>query len=78
MKIFTSHFTKRRRQNGSVVFVFICLLAIMMILVTVNNSTLTCMHQETKLLEHRQIERLNTSQTNTVADVALPAKPELK
>jgi hypothetical protein len=78
MKIFTSHFTKRRRQNGSVVFVFICLLAIMMILVTVNNSTLTRMHQETKLLEHRQIERLNTSQTNAVAVVESPAKLESK
>ena len=68
----------RRREGGSVVFVFIALLAIMMILVTVNYDALNRMHQETKLLEHRQIERLNASQTNTVTSVELPAKAESK
>jgi len=68
----------KRRESGSVVFVFIALLAIMMILVTVNQSALIRMRQETKLLEHRQIERLNASQTNTVTSVELPAKPESK
>ena len=44
----------------------------MMILVTVNNSALIRLHQETKLLEHRQIERLNASQTNTTGRAELP------
>ena len=44
----------------------------MMILVTVNHSALIRMHQETKLLEHRQIERLNASQTNTTGRAELP------
>ena len=78
MKTFPSHFTRRARQDGSVVFVFISLLAIMLVFVTVNQSALIRMRQETKLLEHRQIERLNTSQTNTVTAVVSPANPEPK
>ncbi|MGD0743549.1 MAG: hypothetical protein ABSA45_00185 [Verrucomicrobiota bacterium] len=78
MKISHSNFTRRGRQNGSAVFVFISLLAIMMILVAANSDALSHLHQETKLLEHRQIERLNTSQTNTNAIVGSPAKTESK
>ena len=78
MKIFSAHFTVRRRQNGSTVFVFICLLAIMMILVAANGNALSSLHQETKLLEHRQIERLNASQTNVTDSAELSAKPESK
>lgn len=78
MKISRSHFTRYRRQNGSVVFVFISLLAIMMILVAANGNALSRLHQETKLLEHRQIERLNASQTNAVTTVESPVKPESK
>jgi len=78
MKIFPSHFTRRDPQHGFVVFVFISLLAIMMILVAANGNALSRLHQETKLLEHRQIERLNASQTNTVTAVASPGKSESK
>jgi len=78
MKILPSHFTRRARQDGSVVFVFISLLAIMLVFVTVNQSVLIRMRQETKLLERRQIERLNASQTNAVTAVAPPANPERK
>jgi len=78
MKIFSAHFTGHRPQSGSVVVVFISLLAIMMILVAANGSALSRLHQETKLLERRQIERLNASQTNTIAVVESPAKPESK
>jgi len=66
----------KRNEDGSVVFIFIALLAIMMILVTANHNALMRTHQEIKLLEHRQIERLNASQTNTVSAVESPAKPE--
>ena len=78
MKIFPSHFTRRARQDGFVVFVFIALLAIMLVFFTVNQSVLIRTRQETKLLEHRQIERLNASQTNTVTAVVSPANPEPK
>ena len=78
MKIVRFHFTGRRQQNGSAVFVFICLLAIMMILVAANGNALSRLHQETKLLERRQIERLNASQTNIIAVGESPAKMESK
>ena len=78
MKIPRSIFPPSRRQNGSAVLVFITLLAIMVILVTANSKALFCLHQEIKLLEQRQVERLNTSQTNTIAVVESPAKPESK
>ena len=78
MKISHSFFTPRRRQNGSAVLVFITLLAIMVILVTANSKALFRLHQEIKLLEQRQVKRLNASQTNTVAVVKSPAKPESK
>jgi hypothetical protein len=78
MKISQSHFIRYRRQDGSVVFIFVALLAIMMILVAANGNALSNLHKETKLLEHRQIERLNDSQTNAITVVELPAKPESK
>ena len=78
MKIFQPHFVRRRRRNGSAVFVFITLLAIMVILVTANSDALFRLHQETKFLEQRQIERLNVSQTNTVDVVESPTKLESK
>ena len=72
------HGAPKRSEGGSVVFVFISLLAIMMILVAANGNALSRLHQETKLLEHRQIERLNASQTNAVTTVESPMKPESK
>jgi len=78
MKIFSLHFPKRSRQNGSVVLVFITLLSIMVILATANSKALFYLHRNIKLVEQRQIERLNTSQTNTVSKAALSAKPESK
>jgi len=72
MKIFQSHFTERRRQNGSAVLVFITLLAIMMILATAGSKALFHLHEEIKLLEQRQVERLNASQTNTTGRAELP------
>lgn len=78
MKILHSIFTPRRRQNGSAVLVFIMLLAVMLILVTANSKALFHLHQEIKLLEQRQVKRLNASQTNAIAVVKPPVKPESK
>jgi hypothetical protein len=78
MKISHSFFTPRRRQNGSAVLIFIMLLAIMMILATADSKALSRLHQEIKLLEQQQIKCLNAAQTNTVAVVKSPVKPESK
>jgi len=78
MKIVSSHFIECRRQNGSVVFVFISLLAIMMILFAANSRALLDLRQQTRLLERRQIERLDASQTNATDSVISPAKSESK
>jgi hypothetical protein len=67
-----------RNEGGSVVFILITLLAIMLILVAANSRALLDLHRQTKLLEHRQVERLNASQTNTTDNVTLPAKLESK
>jgi len=78
MKIFLSHSSKYGQQNGSAVFVFITLLAIMMILVTANSKALFSLDQDIKRVEQRQIERLNASQTNTTSVAESPAMPESK
>lgn len=62
----------KHQQSGSVVFILITLLAIMMILVAANGRALLDLHRQTKLLEHRQVERLNASQTNTTGRTELP------
>jgi hypothetical protein len=48
------------------------------ILVTANSKALFYLHQEIKLLEQQQVKRLNASQTNTIAVVESPVKPESK
>ena len=78
MKIFPFNFTEHRRQNGSVVLIFITLLAIMMILVTADSKVLSNLHREIKSLERQQVSRLNASQTNTIVIVESPANPAPK
>jgi hypothetical protein len=71
MKIQSSHFT-RKRESGLVTFVFVALLAIMMILVTAEMRSLIHLRRETKLLESQQIKRLNAivSANSNLAPVA--------
>jgi hypothetical protein len=78
MKTLSSHFSKESRQNGSAVLIFITLLAIMVILATANSKAISHLHQGIKLLEQRQIERLNASQTNATSVAEPLAKPESK
>jgi hypothetical protein len=66
----------KRCEEGSAVIIFITLLAIMMILVTANSRELMELHRDIKLLEQRQIQRLDASQTNAVVAVEPPAKRE--
>ena len=64
----------RRSEDGSATIVFIALLAIMVILVTVNGKALFGLHREVKFLEQQQIKRLNASQTNAVAVIQPDSK----
>lgn len=48
--------------------IFIALLAIMMILVMAESRALFHLRQEVKLLEQKQIQRLNNPPTNAVAN----------
>lgn len=60
----------RRNERGMATFIFIALLAIMMILVTAESRALYQLHREVKLLAQQQARRLNGSnsmQTNAVA-----------
>jgi hypothetical protein len=54
------------------------LLTIMLLLAVANSSTLIHLRGELKLLEHRQVERLNASVTNTATTAVSPAQPASK
>jgi len=68
----------QRRESGSAVFVFIALLAILMILVNADSQALFHLRQEINLLEQQQVKQLNAAQTNATDRVELPAKTESK
>ena len=78
MKISQSIVSRRHRQSGSAVVIFITLLAIMLMLITANSSTLLHLHRELKLLDQRQVERLNASQTNATTTAISPVQPGSK
>lgn len=78
MKTSFADFPKHRRQNGSTVLVLITLLAIMVLLAIANSKALFHLHREIKLLESRQVARLNASQTNTVTVAESPVKLKSK
>ena len=67
-----------RDERGMATIIFVALLAIMMILIMASATPLVQLRIEEKLIEQKQIERLNASQTNAVAATVSPAKPELK
>lgn len=56
-----------RSEDGVATFIFVALLAIMLVLVMAESTALFHLHRETKFLEQQQIKRLNASQTNSVA-----------
>jgi len=66
-----------RSQDGIITVIFIALLAIMMIVIMVQTSSLIRLHREVKLLERQQIKRLNAAahqlppQTNPAATNAV-------
>lgn len=78
MKTLSFRLPNRRRQTASAVLVLITLLAIMVILATADSKVLFHLHREIRLLEVRQIERLNTVQTNTLAVAETSARHEAR
>ena len=64
----------RRSESGMATVIFIALLAIMMILVMAESRALFHLRQEVKLLEQKQIKRLNSPPTNTVATTIFKTK----
>ena len=53
-----------RRERGSAVVLFLALLSIMLVLVAANGRTLLLLKKDLQVIEHRQIQRLEHSQTN--------------
>jgi hypothetical protein len=78
MKVSRFNLSRHHRQSGSAVVIFITLLAIMLMLITANSSALLHLHRELKLLDQRQVERLNASQTNATTTVISPGPPGSK
>ncbi len=76
MKIQQANFARglgasKRREDGMATFVFIALLAIMLVLVTAESSALFHLRREMKLLEQKQTQRLDASQTNSIGRAEL-------
>jgi hypothetical protein len=71
MKTHFKHSKPRRRESGMATMLFVVLMGLMMVLVASNVRTIRNLHLTEKLIEQKQIQRLNASQTNAVA-VALP------
>jgi hypothetical protein len=70
MKIQRHHFERgpgasKRSEDGMATFVCIALLAVMLVLVMAESSALFHLHQEMRLLEQKQIQRLEATQTNS-------------
>jgi hypothetical protein len=78
MKTFSKAETGKRkaeiRERGMATVIFIALLAIMMILISVESNAVIRLHREVKLLEQQQIKRLNGPQTNLVTAIINAAK----
>jgi len=56
-----------RNEDGMASFIFIVLLAIMLILVTAESRALWQLHREVQLLERQQLKRLNPPAPNPPA-----------
>ena len=62
-------------RTGSAVVVFIVLLGIMLALVAANGKTLVILKKDLQLIERRQIQRLEHSQTNAPPSGTRESKP---
>jgi len=78
MKIYLDHSQSRRRESGLATLIFIVLLGLMLILAMSNVRTLLHLRAEENLMEQKQIQRLNMTQTNAVAVVQSLLPPQSK
>jgi hypothetical protein len=53
------------RERGSAVVLFLALLSIMLVLVAANGRTLLLLKKDLQVIEHRQIQRLEHSQSDS-------------
>jgi hypothetical protein len=79
MKLQPDHFKRgpggsKRREDGVATFILLVLMLIMLSLVMAESAALFHLHREVKMLEQKQIKRLDASQTNSV----VVTKPESK
>jgi hypothetical protein len=63
----------RRSERASAVVIFLALLAIMLVLVAANGRTLLLLKKDLRLIEQRQVQRLQRSQTNAVSLATAPS-----
>lgn len=68
----------RQTECGSVTVVFIALLAIMVMLIAANGQALIHLQREIKLLDQKQIKRLDGSQTHAMVTEQPATLPESK
>ena len=57
----------KRNEDGLITMIFVILLAVMMILVMAEGSSLWRLHRDVKFLEQQQIQRLNHPPTGATA-----------
>ena len=62
-----SQFVIRKSERGMATFILIALLAVMVVLVMTESRSLFHLQRELQLLQQQQIQRLDASQTNSVA-----------
>ena len=65
------------QERGSAVVIFLALLAIMLILVAANGRTVALLKLELQLIEHKQVQRLERSQTIAVPSSSRETTPAL-
>jgi hypothetical protein len=66
----------KRSEEGLATFIFIALLAIMLVLVMAESTALFHLHREMQLLEQQQIKRLDASQINSIGRATLPLRQD--
>ncbi len=74
MKLSSPRFNSRRAERGSAVMLVMTMLGIMVICVTVNAVAVMSLTRELKLLEKKQVQRLQTASAPKNAQGASPSE----
>jgi len=57
----------RRRQHGSALIMMLGLIAMLLVIATANNQSVTWLRRELRIVEQQQLQRLNAGATNSPA-----------